>query len=138
MVTAAVLVASLATAGSVRAWRASAGEPRQEALPAAAAFRTGTCHVIAEPVLAVARMNPTLATATTVSSADRTRLAGEQRKLIAARAKAEPDVRGALDGLVSAIGYVRLRADSHSYDSAVWREADARRHAVQRICVGAR
>jgi hypothetical protein len=138
LVVTAVLVAVLATAGSVLAWRSPAAGPRPEPLPAAAEFRTGTCRAIADPVLAIARMHPALATAEAVSRTDRARLADEQRKLIAARGTAEPDLRGQLDGLVTAIGFVRLRADSHSYDSAVWREADVRRRAVQQICVGAR
>ncbi|HEY0360566.1 MAG TPA: hypothetical protein VGD11_18450 [Mycobacteriales bacterium] len=137
MVMTAVLVAVLATAGSVLARRSSADEPRREVLPATADFRAGTCRAIAGPVLAIATMHRTLATATTLSLADRGRLADEQHKLIAASATAEPDLRGPLDGLVTSIGFVRLRSDSHSYDPAVWREADARRHVVQRICVGA-
>lgn len=132
----AVAVAGLATAGSVLA-RNSAGAP-PEALPAAAAFRIGTCRVIAGPVLAIARLDRTLGTADAVSAADRATLADEQRKLIAARPAAEPGLRGALDGLVTAIGFVRLRVDSHSYDGGVWREADARRRTVQQLCVGAR
>jgi hypothetical protein len=138
MVTTAVLVAVLATAGSVLAWRSSADEPRREALPAADEFRAGTCRAIAGPVLAIARMHRTLATAEELTPSDRTHLAGEQQKLIAARATAEPDLRAPLDRLVSSIGFVRLRSDSHSYDAAVWREADGRRRAVQQICVGAR
>ena len=138
LVTVAVLVAALATAGSVRAWRTSAAQTRAEALPTAAEFRTGTCRAIADPMLAIARMDRTLAGANTVSPADRARLADEQRRLIAARATAEPDLGGPLDGLVSSIGFVRLRSDSHSYDPAVWHAADARRHAVQRICVRVR
>ncbi|HEV7755091.1 MAG TPA: hypothetical protein VGO94_04450 [Mycobacteriales bacterium] len=133
----AVAVAGLATAGSVLA-RNSADAPPEEALPAAAAFRIGTCRVIAGPVLAIARLDRTLGTADAVSPADRATLADEQRKLIAARPAAEPGLRGALDGLVTAIGFVRLRVDSHSYDGGVWREADARRRTVQQLCVGAR
>jgi hypothetical protein len=145
LVTTAALVAVLATAGSVLAAREARPAHRPaappvpaEVLPPAAAFRPGTCRTIAEPVLAIARLHPTLATATTVSPTDRTRLAGEQRKLIAARAAAEPDLGTPLDGLVTSIGFVRLRADTHSYDPALWHEADARRRAVQQLCAGRR
>jgi hypothetical protein len=140
----AVLVAVLATAGSVLAFRNDPNlrddRPARpaEVLPSAAAFRAGTCRTIADPVLAIARMDRSLAAADTVSQEDRARLAAEQQRLIAARAAAEPDLGGALDRLVTSIGFVRLRADSHSYDGAVWHEADARRRAVQQVCVGGR
>lgn len=130
----AVAVAGLATTGSLLA-RNHPGPP-PEALPAAAAFRPGTCRVLAEPVLAIARLDRTLATADAALPAGRATLADEQRKLIAARPMTEPGLRGPLDALVTSIGFVRLRADSHSYAPAVWREADTRRRVVQQLCVG--
>ena len=132
MVTTAVAVAALATLGSVLAARAA--RPGGEVLPEPTAFRAGTCRTIAEPLLAVARLEPALAGAREVPAADLGRVAAAQKRLLAAHPRAEADVAVPLRDLVTALGYVRLRSDSRSYDPAVWREADLRRRAVQGLC----
>jgi hypothetical protein len=125
----AILVAVLATAGSVLAHRRAA-----EPLPDPAEFRAGTCRSIAEPVLALARLDQHLHTAGKIPGADRRRLTAAQQRLRAAHG-ADPVLAGPLRDLVTSIGFVRLRSDTSTYDTAVWREADTRRRAVQRLCL---
>jgi hypothetical protein len=121
-----ILVAVLATAGSVVAYRRAA-----DPLPEPAAFRPGTCRSVAGAVLTLARLDRTLRDATALRAADHRRVDGAQEELRAAPA----DQAVPLRDLVTALGYVRLRADTGTYSPAVWREADARRRAVQRACV---
>jgi hypothetical protein len=139
----AVLVVGLAVVGGALgveggALVGRAPSPPPEAIPAAAAFRPGACRAIAEPVRALAGLDRSLASATAVPAADRDRIATEQRRLLAARSAAEADLGPPLDDLITSIGYVRLRSDTHSYDAAVWTEADHHRRAVQRLCVPSR
>ncbi|HEY0486699.1 MAG TPA: hypothetical protein VGD72_10665 [Mycobacteriales bacterium] len=128
VVTIALVVAALATAGSGPAHRRAS-----ERLPDPSAFRPGTCRTVAGPVLTLARLDRTLRDAPALPSADRGRITDAQRQLLGA--PADPALAGPLRDLVTAVGYVRLRADTGSYSAAVWRDADARRRAVQRACV---
>jgi hypothetical protein len=125
----AIVVAVLATTGSVLAFAARDTEP----LPEPEAFRPGTCRTVAGAVLTLARLDRTLHDATALRATDRRRVEDTQKVLRAV--PADPAVP--LRDLVTALGYVRLRADTGTYSPAVWREADARRRAVQRACVRA-
>jgi hypothetical protein len=129
----AILVAVLATAGSVLAYRGAA-----EPLPDPAEFRAGTCRTIAEPLLALARLDRELDAAREVPAADQRRIAAAQKRLIAARDAADSDLARPLRQLINSIGYVRLRSDTSSYDTGVWRSSDDRRRAVQRLCLAHR
>jgi hypothetical protein len=130
----AVLVVGLVVVGSALAFGGRPSAP-PEAVPPATAFRPGACRAIAAPVVALARLDRTLASARSISAADRGLITTEQRRLRTARPSAEPDLGPPLDDLITSIGYVRLRSDTHSYDRRVWATADDHRRVVQRICV---
>jgi hypothetical protein len=107
---------------------------RGERLPDPNAFRPGSCRSVAEPVIALARMDPHLRSARTVSASQRAELSHQQKVLQAARAGAEPTVADSLDHLVDAIGWIRLRSDTGTYDPRLWRDVNDRRHDLQRTC----
>jgi hypothetical protein len=130
----AVLIVGLVSVGGALAARGRPSPPA-EAVPPAAAFRPGACQAIAGPVRALAYLDRTLASAKTVPAGDRDRLTAEQHRLRAAQRSAERDLGRPLDDLITSIGYVRLRSDTHSYDRTVWATADDHRRVVQRVCV---
>lgn len=131
----AVVVLGIVVTGAAFGTTRGRPSPAAEPVPAVTAFRPGGCRTIAEPVRALAGLDRSLAGATAVPAADRAHLAVEQKRLIAARPSVEPDLGTPLDDLITSIGYVRLRSDTHSYDAEVWAVADGHRRAVQRICV---
>ncbi|MEN3359984.1 MAG: hypothetical protein V7637_3966 [Mycobacteriales bacterium] len=77
-------------------------------------FRTGTCHDAAPALLAVGDIGTRLAGARAVPDPDNKVLTAQQRRLIGLRTSAE--LSQPVNDLVVAIGFVRLRADSHTYD----------------------
>jgi hypothetical protein len=77
-------------------------------------FRTGTCHDAAPAILAVGDVGARLIGARAVPGPDNKVLTTEQKKLMGLRTSAE--LSQPVDDLVVAIGYVRLRVDSHTYD----------------------
>jgi hypothetical protein len=77
-------------------------------------FRTGTCRDAAPAVLAVGDVGARLAGVTAVSDADNKVLTSQQKTLMGLRTSAE--LSRSVHDVVVAIGYVRLRVDSHTYD----------------------
>jgi hypothetical protein len=97
-------------------------------------FRTGTCHDAAPAILAVGDVGVRLAGAKAVPDPDSKVLTTEQKKLMGLRTSAE--LSTPVNELVVAIGYVRLRVDSHTYDDPKLMSAmvDAQQKVV-RSCV---
>jgi hypothetical protein len=77
-------------------------------------FRTGTCHDAAPAILAVGDIGVRLAGAKAVPDPDRKTLTEQQKRLMGLRTSAE--LSQPVNDLVVAIGFVRLRVDSHTYD----------------------
>lgn len=97
-------------------------------------FRTGTCRDAAPAVLAVGDVGSRLAGAKAVSDADNKVLTSQQKTLLGLRTSAE--LNRSVHDLVVAIGYVRLRADSHTYDDPTLMAAVlAAQQTVVRSCV---
>ncbi len=109
---------------------------RPEKLPAAADFMAGSCRSAAEPVLELARIAGRNDGAASLSQPDRATLATPQRELLALTPTADAALRPRLTALTTAIGFVRLRSDSKTYEPALLAEMDIARRAVQASCVG--
>jgi hypothetical protein len=82
------------------------------------AFATGTCRTAAADVRAVGEAIPELGDGGQVDDEVRDDLREAQDRLAALADGAEPDVKPALQGLVEAIGIVRIRADGNTYEQA--------------------
>jgi hypothetical protein len=97
-------------------------------------FRTGTCHDAAPALLAVGDIGQRLAGAKAVPDQDNKVLTDQQKKLIGMRTSAE--LSTPVHDLVVAIGFVRLRVDSRTYDDPTLMAAvvDAQQKVV-RDCV---
>ena len=106
-----------------------------EKLPAAADFMAGTCRSAAEPVLEVARIAGRNDGAKSLSQPDRATLASRQRELLDLTPSADAALAPRLTALTTAIGFVRLRSDSKSYEPALLTELNTARRAVQATCV---
>ena len=133
VVLAAVVVAGLA--GCTAADPPAAAPAPAERLPAATDFRAGPCRALAEPVLGLARLAHRNAGEDELAKADRAELSRHQDELGAVDIKVEPALAPAVTSLVTAIGFVRLRVDSHSYQPVLLRDLDEARRSVQRTCV---
>ncbi len=97
-------------------------------------FRTGTCHDAAPAVLAIGDIGQRLAGAKAVPDPDSKVLTEHQKRLMGLRTSAE--LSQPVSELVVAIGFVRLRVDSHTYDDPKLMTAmvDAQQKVV-RACV---
>ncbi|GAB1692546.1 hypothetical protein [Krasilnikovia sp. M28-CT-15] len=131
---ATALTLSLTVAGVVSWHTLRPRDPAPE-LPPPGAFRPGTCRTIAEPVLSLARLAHRAEDRPTVPATDRAELAKAQNVLVSARSGAAKDLADALDGLVVAIGYARLRVDSGTFEPSYLRDVDTARQKLQAACV---
>lgn len=132
--TRAASVAALALAAAALAGACSGPAKPAFIRPNPDEFRSGTCHDAAPAVLAVGDIGTRLAGATAVPDADSKTLTTEQKRLRGLRTSAE--LSQPVNELVIAIGYVRLRVDSHTYDDPALMAAmvDAQQKVV-RSCV---
>ncbi len=105
-----------------------------ESLPPVAAFAPGTCRSAAPDLLALAALTRRNHTARDLSAPVRSELSRRQNALVALRPVADPTVRPLLDAVVTAVGLVRIRADSHTYDPALLRDVDTTRRNLQSTC----
>jgi hypothetical protein len=106
-----------------------------EALPSQSQFAAGTCASVAQPVLAVAKLSARYHGARSIPP-DQRKVLLEQQNQLADRSKdADAVVRAPLTELVTAIGFVRLRYASRTYDPALLNDLDSARRGVQRACV---
>jgi hypothetical protein len=114
----------------------SDAEPRRpEKLPTAAEFMAGTCRSAAEPVLELARLAARNDGAKSLSQPDRATLATRQRELLALILSADTTLASQLTALTTAIGFVRLRSDSQTYEPALLAGLNTARRTVQATCV---
>ena len=128
---AVVAVAGLALAGCSGK---TAGSPRKPLeLPAAAAFKSGTCSTIADPVLSLGRFTYDKANATTLSDADRAELVVQGEKLKSAVESAEPAMADQMMQVLMSIGFVRIRIGK-TYDPKLLTDVEAARTRLQTTC----
>jgi hypothetical protein len=127
---AVALLAAAPAASSV-----AATNPPPEKLPAASQFAAGTCTSVAEPVLAVAKLSARYHGTRIIPSTERKALQAKQNEIAERGEHADPQLRAPLTDLVTAIGFVRLRYASRTYDPALLDAMDTARRNVQRACV---
>ena len=125
---AGALTATLAACGTTGPSRGPLG------LPLASTFKTGTCHDVAEPVLGLGVFAFQRDGAKSLSTADRRKLADTSTRLVALRAEADPGLANPLTGLLTSLGFVRLRTGK-TYDPQLLRDMDSARVQVQEVCV---
>ena len=105
-------------------------------VPAEDEFAAGTCRTAAPDVRAVGEVIPELGDGGKVEPDLREELREAQDRLVAIADGAEPALKGDLQGLVEAIGIVRIRADGNTYESA---QGQALTRAYERVldaCLG--
>jgi hypothetical protein len=107
------ILAGLALAGAALAACGGPGKPSY-LRPNPDQFRSGTCHDAAPAVLSVGDIGTALDGRKELTEADNKALSANQKKLAGLRTSAE--LATPVKELVVAIGYVRLRADSRTYD----------------------
>jgi hypothetical protein len=110
---AAVALAAVALGGTGR----TGGAKEQLLRPGLDQFHTGTCYDAAPTILAVGDLAIRLRGAGQVSTVDRATLSTGQKELRTLRTSAE--LAQPVKDLVTAIGFVRLRVDSNSYDATL-------------------
>lgn len=99
-------------------------------VPAEDDFAAGTCRTAAPDVRAVGEAIPELGDGGKVASDVKDDLREAQDRLAALADGAEPELQPDLQGLVEAIGIVRIRADGNSYESA---QGQALTRAYERV-----
>jgi hypothetical protein len=107
-------LAALTLAAALLAAACSGPAKPQFVRPNPDQFRTGTCRDAAPAVLTVGDVGTRLAGAKAVPDTDSKALTTQQKTLMGLRTSAE--LTQPVHDLVIAIGYVRLRVDSHTYD----------------------
>ena len=125
----AVVLAAVALAGA----GCTGGKKERLLRPGLDQFHTGTCYDAAPTVLAVGDLAIRLRRAGEVSTVDRTTLGSGQRELRKLRTSAE--LEQPVKDLVTAIGFVRLRVDSNSYDSKLMEAVLNAEQQVVKRCV---
>jgi hypothetical protein len=127
------LLAGLALAGAALAACTSGPAKADYLRPNPDQFRSGTCHDAAPAVLSVGDIARSLDGKDALSEADNKALSANQKKLAGLRTSAE--LSTPVRELVVSIGYVRLRADSRTYDPALVAPMAAAQQKVVRSCV---
>ena len=126
---AALLVLGTAACSNAEAAR------KPEKLPAAADFQPGPCRAAAQSVLEIAKIAARNDGAKSLSQPDRATLANRQRELLVLTPTADATLGPRLTALTTAIGFVRLRSDSKTYEPALLTDLNTARRAVQSTCV---
>lgn len=101
--------------------------------PKASAFRAGSCRSVAPSVLALGKDLHGLGTKAP-SSKQKSALKDHQRALRDQQPGVEPSLAPTVAKLVTAVGIVRLRADTDSWDSALADTAMQAYQGVVRTC----
>jgi hypothetical protein len=127
----AVALAAIALAGA----GCTGGKKEQLLRPGLDQFHTGTCYDAAPTVLAVGDLAIRLRGAGQVSTVDRATLDTGQQELRKLRTSAE--LAQPVKDLVTAIGFVRLRVDSNSYDAKLMEDLLTAEQQVVMRCIDA-
>jgi hypothetical protein len=127
------LLAGLALAGAALAACTSGPAKAEYLRPNPDQFRSGTCHDAAPAVLSIGDIARSLDGKDALPEADNKTLSANQKKLAGLRTSAE--LSTPVRELVVSIGYVRLRADSRTYDPALVAPMVAAQQKVVRSCV---
>jgi hypothetical protein len=125
----AAALAAVAFAGA----GCTGGKKEQLLRPGLDQFHTGTCYDAAPTILAVGDLAIRLRSASQVSTVDQTTLDTGQKELRKLRTSAE--LEQPVTDLVTAIGFVRLRVDSHSYDKKLMQDLLTAEQQVVKRCV---
>jgi hypothetical protein len=128
------LVVGLASAYTVA--NADESDLPPEDLPAASAFKGGTCQATANDVLGMAALARKIVKSETVDAKDRAELRDRQWRIAQARSGADEQLAKPLQDLVTSIGWVRIRFNGQTYDPKVVQNMDQTRRAYQALCVG--
>lgn len=124
LVAAATLTLATACSGS------SAG-PTQ---PAVSSFADGTCRTAAPDVLAIGAQVRKLGTGKTPPAAPLDAMTSAQNRLDAIATGAEPAYQPALRRLVTAVGLLRLRAHTGSYEPSLGQGVVSAYDDVVKVC----
>ena len=128
LITAGLAALALAAAGC-------GGDEEKLLRPGLDQFHTGTCYDAAPAILAVGDMAIRLRGASEVSTVDRVTLDTGQKELRKLRTSAE--LADPVKKLVEAIGFVRLRTDSNTYDPKLMDDLLTAEQQVVRTCTNA-
>lgn len=103
-------------------------------LPSPTDFRSGGCSRLAPDVLTIAGEAGRLGTTSTPPQEVRDSLAAAQSRVREAQPTLEPDLTAATSSLVEAVGVVRLRSDTRSYEAALGSELRTSADQLIGIC----
>src|SRR5262249_53204975 len=112
---------------------ATAGGGAPPVRPGPNQFRSGTCSAAAPTVVAVGDLATRLRGVNQVSTVDRNALESQQNEL--RRLHTSPEFPRPVADLVPAIGFVRLRLASHSYDARLMDSVLTAEQQLVRRCV---
>lgn len=104
------------------------------AQPKPSAFKGGPCRAVADQVLSVGRDARKLGKGTTPPAKVRADLKSAQEAVVAVQAGLDPVLAVPFSGLVVAVGLVRLRADSNTYDPSLASSLSTAYDAVVSAC----
>lgn len=117
---------------------ACSGGSSDFAQPAPEAFTAGACRDLAPPVLDLGRDLHQLADASEVPESLKQSLKDAQAKVRAGQPKADTALAPAVQELVTTVGYLRLAADTRSYQPQLAQQAGTAYDAVVAACTPAR
>ena len=104
------------------------------AAPKASSFTEGTCRVAAPDVLALGQAAQHLGKGAKVPADVKAELKDAQDGLRTISDGAEPAYKPAFDKLVTATGFVRIRADGNTYDPSLGRDLMSSYAEVLSVC----
>jgi hypothetical protein len=131
LLAAACALAVSACSSSGSGTSTAADRPLQ--LPAASAFKTGTCATIAEPVLAIGRFTHEKAKATELTMADRAVLVARGEEVKSALQGADQALADQMLNMLISIGFVRIQIGS-TYKPELLAEVENQRTQLQTMC----
>lgn len=128
-VAAAVLLMPI-TAGC----RTTSPEPKPQQ-PSVSAFLQGPCRGMAPDVLTIGRQAGNLGTSTSPPQQSRDALKAAQEHLRAQAATLDPTLKPRVQGLIEAVGIVRLQSDANSFTPALAKDLAAAYAQVLEVCI---
>jgi hypothetical protein len=131
-----VFLTIVAFAGAAGVAGCTADKPGRPplALPAADSFKPGVCRDAADPILALGKLTYDRAGAKKLAASDYAFLVEQGERLLAVRERAEPALQERMNGVLAAIGFVRIRPGK-VYDPQLMTDLETARAALQSECV---